>query len=232
MQSDLNKISVLLSVFNDEANISESINSILNQTYQNFELLIADDGSTDNTQKIVESFLKNDKRIKFFKNKNNQGLTKTLNFLSKQSTSKFLARQDSDDYSLESRLEKQLQFLYSKNLDATTSKSIDKSNFKVIHKLSNRLPSRAVIKIKNPFVHGSLLIKRDVFEILGGYNENFYYSQDYKLFTDLINKRYKIKIQDEILYLLNTKNNISTLFKKEQKYYADCARRNILPNKK
>lgn len=232
MQSGLNKISVLLSVYNDEANISESINSILNQTYQNFELLIADDGSTDNTQKIVESFLKNDKRIKFFKNNNNQGLTKTLNFLSKQATSNFLARQDSDDYSLESRLEKQLQFLYSKNLDATTSKSIDKSNSKVIHKLSNRLPSRAVIKIKNPFVHGSLLIKRDVFEILGGYNENFYYSQDYKLFTDLINKRYKIKIQDEILYLLNTKNNISTLFEKEQKYYADCVRRNILPIKK
>ena len=79
-------------------NIQNSVESILNQTYKNIELLLVDDGSTDNTYRIIN--LINDKRLKIFKNKTNIGLTKSLNFLINKANSNFIARQDSDDISM------------------------------------------------------------------------------------------------------------------------------------
>ena len=64
---------------------------------------------------------------------------------------------------------------------------------------------------------------------LGGYNENFYYAQDYKLMKDLIEKKYKVKIIKKPLYELNMENNISSLYRKEQEYYAKCVRKDITP---
>ena len=66
-------------------------------------------------------------------------------------------------------------------------------------------------------------------ESLGGYDENFYYSQDYKLMSDLLSRNFKVKIMPDILYFLNQENNISTNNKEEQKYYADCVRKNKTP---
>ncbi len=75
------KISVLMSVYNDENLLKESIESILNQTYENFELLICNDSSLDNTSKVLSFYEKNDSRIKVINNKKNIGLTKSLNKL-------------------------------------------------------------------------------------------------------------------------------------------------------
>ena len=86
------------------------------------------------------------------------------------------------------------------------------------------------MKYKNPFIHGTLLIKKSIMEDIGLYDENFYYAQDYKLMKDLIKKNYKFKIINECLYFLNMKNNISTLKKDEQKYYSECVRKNIVPS--
>ena len=66
-------------------------------------------------------------------------------------------------------------------------------------------------------------------EKLNNYDENFYYSQDYKLVTDLIKSGYKINILNKVLYKLNTVNNISSMNKEEQEYYADCVRKNKKP---
>ena len=96
-------ISVLLSVYNDDKNIQKSIDSILSQSYKNIELLVIDDCSTDNTYKIINDI--KDIRVRIFRNKNNQGLTKSLNTLIKESKGQILARQDSDDISLPNRLE-------------------------------------------------------------------------------------------------------------------------------
>tara|TARA_B100001996_G_C18478354_1_gene522790 strand:- start:531 stop:788 length:258 start_codon:yes stop_codon:yes gene_type:complete len=85
------------------------------------------------------------------------------------------------------------------------------------------------MKFKNPFIHGTLLIKKKVLNDLGNYDEKFIYSQDYKLFFDFLNSGYKIKNLNKILYYLNMENNISTNFSSEQKYYADCVRKNISP---
>ena len=101
-------ISVLLPVFNGEKDIEKAIYSILDQSYKHLELLVLDDGSTDSTYQICVRISNEDNRVKLFKNQKNLGLTKSLNILIKESKGKYLARQDSDDLSKETRLEKQL----------------------------------------------------------------------------------------------------------------------------
>ena len=100
----MHKVSVLMSVHNDESNVGNAIESILNQTFEDFEFLILDDCSTDDTFPICNNFQKTDKRIKLFKNQKNIGLTKSLNKLIKESSGEFIARQDSDDKSYSNRL--------------------------------------------------------------------------------------------------------------------------------
>ena len=92
-------ISVIMSVFNGEKYLERSIHSILEQTYKEFEFLILDDASTDNTANILTEFTERDSRIKVFHNSENLGLTKSLNYLVDQSKNDILARQDVDDFS-------------------------------------------------------------------------------------------------------------------------------------
>ena len=105
------KVTVLMSVYNGERYLHESIESILNQTFKDFGFLIINDGSTDNTPKILKSY--KDQRIKIISNKNNLGLTKSLNKGIKLAKGEYIARQDVDDVSLSERLEKQVKFLNS-----------------------------------------------------------------------------------------------------------------------
>ncbi|MEL0245547.1 MAG: glycosyltransferase, partial [Flavobacteriaceae bacterium] len=156
----------------------------------------------------------------------NLGLTKSLNILINKSKGIFIARQDSDDISSKTRLEKQLDFMEKQNLDACTTRAINKQTRKKVPGLSYYLPYKLSTKFKNPFIHGTLMIKSDVLKGLM-YDEEFYYSQDFVLFLNLI-KNFNIKTMNNCLYELNTKNNISENFKKEQKKYFDLAKkRNI-----
>jgi len=225
----LDKLSVIMSVYNSEENLGDSIESILIQTYENFEFLIMDDGSDDNSPKILDDYAKQDNRIKIFKNSKNLGLTKSLNILISSSNGEYLARQDSDDLSSHDRFEKQLNYLNLNNLDACTARALGTTTKKAIPNISYYFPLNLIIKFKNPFVHGSLIVRKNVIESLGGYDENFYYSQDYKLMSDLLSRDFKVKIMPDILYYLNQENNISTNSKEEQKYYADCVRKNKTP---
>ena len=119
-------VSIIMSVYNDEDNIESSIKSILSQTYTNFEFLIVDDYSNDNTYRILKAYEALDDRIKIYKNNINIGLTKSLNFLIDQSRGDFIARQDSDDISFKTRLEEELKFIIDKDLDACSSRALIK----------------------------------------------------------------------------------------------------------
>lgn len=107
MESPL--VTVFIPVFNCEMYIKESLESILNQTYKNLEILIVDDGSTDNTINIINQY--KDDRIKIIKNKKNMGIPYTRNVGLKSAKGKYLAIMDADDISLDSRIMKQVQFL-------------------------------------------------------------------------------------------------------------------------
>ena len=231
MQNNLNLVSVVMSAYNSESSISESIESILNQSYQNIEFLIIDDCSTDRTAEVIESYLEKNKNIKFIKNKTNLGLTKSLNILIKKSSGQYIARQDADDISLHHRVQEQMQLLESNNLDFCTTRAIIKDSMKLIPGVSSFLPKKIVLKFKNPFIHGTLLAKKTVINEIGNYDENFIYAQDYKLFYDLLKYNYNFKVILKPQYILNIKNNISENKRIEQNYFADCVRKKITPSK-
>ena len=219
-----------MSVYNDEKNIDKSIESIMSQTYKNLELHILDDGSNDKTWKIINKYKTEYQNIFIYKNKNNLGLTKSLNYLVNQTNGEIIARHDSDDLSHPERIEKQLNIMTKYNLDFCTTRAQIMQNNKITPKFSYYIPKKIVVKYKNPFIHGTLMIKKRVIINIGMYDENFYYSQDYKLMTDLLNINSKYKILRTPYYKLNFENNISTKFKEEQKYYAFCVKKKLTPH--
>jgi glycosyltransferase involved in cell wall biosynthesis len=223
------KVTILLSVYNGEKHLSDSIDSLLFQTYKNIEILIIDDNSNDATFDICKKYEESFNNIKVFKNLKNLGLTKNLNFLIEHSSGTYLARQDADDISEVTRIEKQIKFMNKYKLDACTTRAYVMKQNKVTPNKSVYMPKKLVMRFKNPFIHGSLMIKKTSILEVGKYNEKFYYSQDYKLMYDLIEKGYKVKIIKKPLYILNMEGNISIEKKDEQKYYAECVRRNTEP---
>ena len=223
-------ISVIMSVYNDEKNIDKSIESIMSQTYKNLELHILDDGSNDKTWKIINKYKTEYQNIFIYKNNSNLGLTKSLNYLINQTNGEIIARHDSDDLSHPERIEKQLNIMTKYNLDFCTTRAQIIQNNKITPKFSYYIPKKIVIRYKNPFIHGTLMIKKRVIVDVGMYDENFYYAQDYKLMTELLNINSKYKIIRTPYYKLNFENNISTKFEEEQKYYAFCVKKKLIPH--
>ncbi len=103
------KISVIMPVYNGEKYLKEAIDSILAQTYADFEFIIIDDGSSDSSPEIVKSYA--DKRIRFYANEENMGVARTLNRGLDLATGEYIARMDADDISLPKRFEKQAKYL-------------------------------------------------------------------------------------------------------------------------
>ena len=123
-------VSVIVSAYNSEETLEESINSLINQTYENIEILIMDDFSTDKSNIILKNIEKKSKKVKLFENNKNIGLTLSLNKLIKLSNGELIARHDCDDYSDPQRISKQVSFLEERNLDACTSRAIVKDTNK------------------------------------------------------------------------------------------------------
>ena len=225
-------VSVIMSTYNSEATVSIAIESILEQSYTNIEFLIVDDASNDNTVKVIEEYCKISKNIKLFRNKENVGLTKNLNFLINQSTGVFIARQDDDDYSHPDRLNVQVQTIKKKNLDFCSTRALVIDTDKKIPNFSMYLPKRLVLKFKNPFIHGTLCIRKKSLLNIGCYDEKFYFAQDYKLMKEIVDNNYKFKYLHKPYYFLNMKNNISTKYFDRQQYYAQCVKKSITPEAK
>ena len=221
-------VSVIMSVYNNEATVNTAIESILGQSYKNIELIITDDCSSDNSLSIIKKYL-DKKNVKLIENSENKGLTKSLNSMIKIAQGKFIARQDADDISLYNRIQVQIDLINKFNLDFVSSRAISLQTKKYMPNISFNLPYKFLIRYKNPFIHGTLIIKKNVLLELGNYDERFKYAQDYKLMIDALDKQYKYKVLRKPYYLLNTRNNISNLFRDEQKYFADCARNRLNP---
>lgn len=211
-----------MSIRNNINTLEKSVNSIINQTFKDFEFLIVDDFSTDGSLKILKKLEKKDSRIKVFQNNINLGLTKSLNLLINKSKREYIARQDGDDLSLHSRFKDQLYYLESGEYDFCVTRAKTIQSKKIIPRITYYLPQKFVRKFKNPFIHGSLMIRKKTLLDIGCYDESFYYAQDYKLFYDLLENNIKFKYLKKPSYRLNIEDNISSLHKMEQKYYANC----------
>lgn len=217
-------IDVLLSVRNGEEFLANSIESILNQTYKDFLFHIIDDASSDNSVKLIKSY--HDVRIRFYQNTVPLGLTKNLNYLYRQGKNPYLARQDADDVSYPLRFQEELNYLKSNNFDLVGCFA-DLINEKglIISKNEYRGHNikRDLFQI-NPFPHASWLLKREVMEKLGGYDENYLFSQDYELLLRMSHK-YRIGVVPKKLMsyrILNRSVSLKNL--KKQQYYSFKAR--------
>ena len=126
------KVSVIMSCFNSESTVRKSVESILNQSYKDFEFLNCDDGSIDKTYITLLELSQNDKRIKIFKNDKNLGLTKSLNRLIEESSMPVIARQDDDDISFPNRFEEQIRFLKDEDYDFCVSRAFIKNSQRLI----------------------------------------------------------------------------------------------------
>lgn len=195
-------ISVLMCVYNGAQYLQRSVESILNQTFEDFEFIIIDDGSTDRSWEIIQDYHKKDDRIVPIKQKN-MGLTKSLNRGVRQAIGDYIARIDTDDLSYEHRLEKQYNFLL-KNKDYTmvgAQRIIRNIASKESYKDELPITVEDVRKValrKNPFFHSLVMIRKDIIEHVGMYNENFKYVQDFELWSRIIHQ-YKTANLQEIL---------------------------------
>ncbi len=170
------KISVIMPAYNASKYVGRAIQSILDQSYGNFELLIADDGSTDKTRSVIDKF--QDKRIKKFHNSKNRGKVYTNNKLLKEAKGDFITFQDADDFSDVERLETLLSaFLRDKELGMVGSNVIYcKPNGKPIRSSDYPLQYEKIIAgLPNHFhfTGASVMIRSEIVRKTGGYNEYF-----------------------------------------------------------
>ena len=179
-------ITVLMSVYNGENFLSEPIESVLGQTFQNFEFLIIDDGSTDKSAEIINKYSNNDSRIVFIK-KNNTGLTDSLNIGLQHARGKWIARLDADDIALPNRLNHQLNFVKANNdvsLLGGGCIEIDETGTEIkehAYPLGHNILMKHLMTGNKFFPHSSAFFNRQIVIDLGGYNEQFSRSQDWDL---------------------------------------------------
>ena len=178
-------ISVVLPVFNGDKYLSEAIESILNQTYINFEFIIINDGSTDNSLTIIENYRVKDNRIVVI-SQENKGLIASLNEGIRIANGSYIARMDADDISLPGRFEEQIGFMEENSLDICGT-SIQLFNEKQEYSIWNYPKEDKDIKFllmfMSTFAHPSVLMKKEIFNALK-YQE-FKHAEDYKLWTDI-----------------------------------------------
>lgn len=213
-------ISVIMSIYNGNPfYIMTAINSILAQTYSNFEFIIVNDGSDMYIEHLLVDI--KDNRVHIIKNTNNLGLTKSLNRALEKSTCKYIARMDADDIAMPQRFEKQLEFLENNSsyvMCGTKFKEI--LNDKIIEQRLLFLNTDDEIKNMifkfNPFNHSSIMMRADIVKRIGGYDEKYKYSQDYALWLKMI-KQGKVLNLSDALILRRMDDNISIKNEKIQK---------------
>lgn len=198
------KVSVIMSIFNEERYLKESIESILNQTYGDFEFIICDDGSTDSSLDIVRSYMKKDERIILLKNETNLGLAASLNRCLAISKGEYIARMDADDIALKDRFKKQVDFLDNNQRVAVICGGInfiDENNHIWGKKLVNTPITKKSIFLNNPIVHPTVMMRKEAIMSVGGYTVSpiTRKGQDFDLWCKLIHKGYVIAGIDAIV---------------------------------
>ena len=192
------EISVIMPVYNGEKYLIEAIDSILNQTYINFEFIILNDGSIDRTEEIILSY--DDSRIVYVKNEENLQIVKTLNIGITLAKGKYIARMDADDISYPERLKKQYEFLEEhSNVSVLGTERVVINEWGKVQLSANIVPLTPkicewTILFYSPTIHPSTMMRKEDILDIGGYcaKKEVEYVEDLKLWVDLIEKGYKI----------------------------------------
>lgn len=223
------KITVLMCVYNAEQWLGECIRSILSQSYSNFEFIIINDGSTDNSLKILNKFAVEDNRVKIF-TKSNTGLTSSLNYGIERATGSWIARIDADDISTKHRLRDQLKetcqrkniVLVGSGLTFIDGSGVTQNSY-IYPNQTTRL-RRRIKSGKAFFPHSSAFINTQTLRSIGGYREAFKRSQDLDLWLRLIEVGDVACITKPLVKIRRHDNQLSSLnFGVDQIIYSHIA---------
>ncbi|GAB3665942.1 hypothetical protein GCM10028791_41770 [Echinicola sediminis] len=233
MSSNHPLITVIMPVYNGEVYLSEAISSVLKQTYSHFEFIIINDGSKDNSQKVIESF--DDPRI-IIVNQNNMGVSRSLNKGVSLARGEYIWRHDADDFCLPDQLEKQLNFL--KEYDnfglVSTQVAFMTDRGKIAYDFKQPKDSyfknKTFVKVKrkhfnpySPITHATVLIKKEVFNLVGGYRTEFKTSEDTDLWLRIL-EHYDVAVLNYCSYFVRMNATSATqVFKGTTSYYRDLA---------
>ena len=226
-------ISVIMSVYNGEDYLEEAVQSVIDQTFKNWELIIINDCSTDTTEEILDTFSKKDERIKVYKNEVNLKLPASLNRAVSLASGKYIARMDADDICLPERLEKQYAFMEAHSDTALSSCRFltVKNGIYMSGGMGGRCDAdaiRAMLLAVNPILHPGVIAKAEIFRKYP-YDTSLTCTEDLELWTRLAAAGEKLEIFPEclLIYRLHDKQITSTTFARqctevlriEQKYY-------------
>lgn len=196
-------VSVILSVYNDESNITDALNSLKNLNNNSIEFIIINDGSTDQTLQLLKNYEKLDKRFKIY-DQPNIGLTKSLNKGILLSKGKYIARLDSDDILLPNRINQQLEFLEkNQNISLVCGLTININNNNKIYLTDFLKEDQLKIRLQkvNCIPHSSVMIRSSALKEIGHYNEQFTTSQDYELWMRFLSSKHRIVMLPEVLVI-------------------------------
>ena len=214
-------VSILMAAFNADNFIGDSIKSIIEQTYKNWELIVIDDYSSDKTYQIANNYSKLDPRIKVIRNTTQLGQALSRNRGVEYSTGNYIAILDSDDLALPFRIEKQVEYL-GKNSDVGLVGSyvniIDKDGKKIRtkEKACDALGIHFALILQNQFIHSSVIMRREVVEWAHGYDTKYLHAEDYDLWSRLCDKFILVNM-NTVLTSFRVHNNSVTSISSSQK---------------
>jgi glycosyltransferase involved in cell wall biosynthesis len=217
-------ISVVMSVYNGARDLSKTVDSVLSQKGADFEFIVVNDGSTDQTPQILERYARQDSRVRVL-HERNQGLTVSLIKGCAEARGKYIARQDAGDQSLPGRLVKQLEFIESQHGASFASCSTryvgpkGEPLYEVVRQAQGATEDLLTLhldKVRGPSSHPSTIFYRDLYERVGGYRADFYFAQDLDLWIRLAERGAHAVMTDILYEAAIAVNSLSGRFRKEQ----------------
>jgi glycosyltransferase EpsE len=221
------KVSIIMGIYNCAKTLPEAIESIISQTYENWELIMCDDGSTDNTYEVAQKYkIAYPNKIILIKNDENKGLNYTLNHCLEYAKSEYIARMDGDDISLPERFKKEVEFLESHPEYAIVSMPMiyfdengdwGKGNCDGEPQIKNMVKG-------TPFCHAPCMVRKEAFDAVGGYvvSSKRLRVEDWDLWIRMYEKGYKGYNLSEHLYKM--RDDINAYNRRKFKYRLNEAR--------
>jgi len=221
------EVSVVMSVYNGEKYLTEAIESMLNQTFTNFEFIIIDDGSTDESLAIIQKYSNQDERIILVRNEKNMGLAASLNKGILLARGEFIARMDADDISCKNRLEIQIQHMRENSkllILGSAVDVIDENRGVRNHIYPPTSPVEIFWSIVSacciPFIHPTVIFRKELFIKVGYYDVAILAGQDYDLFSRAVMSDLPMEcvgnLSEKLLQYRVQRDNVSRLERKTQ----------------
>ena len=226
MFKDNPKVSIIMGVYNCADTLSQSIESIIKQSFTDWEFIICDDASTDDTYKIASFYAEGyPGKIKLLRNESNKKLAATLNRCLSVASGRYIARQDGDDISLSNRLEKQVAFLDSNSeymLVGTGMIPFDENGDMEV-RIGKIEPVKQDIPANNTFMHATIMMRKEGYEELKGYRvmKQTRRAEDYDLWIRFFAAGFRGYNLQEALY--KVKEDKEALKRRKLRYYFDTS---------